>query len=95
MKSETWFGKLWARFRAGVIQDVPPGLEECESCRENDCTQARWETCEKRLATEAASLQHNGPSKVRTGELLPRVPINVRSPAAEVVEPRERKISNH
>ena len=53
MRSNSWFGRLWTRVKAGVIQDVPPSLEECESCREVNCTQARWRTCARRLAAEA------------------------------------------
>jgi hypothetical protein len=53
MRPETWFGRIWARLKSEVIQDVPPSLAECESCREADCTQARWLTCARRLAAEA------------------------------------------
>ena len=59
MQSGNWMSKLWSRFRAGVIQDVPPSLEECESCREVNCTQARWLSCARRLAAEA---EHDGSS---------------------------------
>lgn len=56
MQPGTWFGKLWTRIRREVVADVPPSLEECESCREPDCTQARWLTCARRLAAEAEAL---------------------------------------
>lgn len=104
MGSENWFGRLWARLRSGVIQDVPPGLEACECCREINCTQQRWETCEHRLATEAATIAVNGPSAARTGELMPYVPLNVVAPKPDAPRetaasndelPRARKISNH
>ncbi len=96
-----WLGKLWTRLWSGVIEDVPASLEECESCRELHCTQERWENCEKRIATEAASLALSG-NVARTGELLPRVPLTVRAPAMATDEPpyqaenppRKRKISN-
>jgi hypothetical protein len=55
MRTDSWFGRFWTRIRAGVVQDVPPSLEECESCREVDCTQERWLTCARRLAAEAES----------------------------------------
>ena len=42
MRSNSWFGKFWTRLRTEVVQDVPPSLEECESCREVSCTQERW-----------------------------------------------------
>ena len=48
-----WLGSLWTRFQREIIEDVPPCLEACESCRETDCTEARWMTCAKRLAGEA------------------------------------------
>jgi len=63
MRSQSWFGKLWQRLSAGVVQDVPPRLDACEACREVDCTQERWESCERRLATEAAAL------RARAGEM--------------------------
>ena len=53
MHSNSWFGRFWTRVKAEVIQDVPPSLEECESCREVNCTQERWLTCARRLAAEA------------------------------------------
>jgi hypothetical protein len=55
MRTDSWFGRFWTRIRAGVVQDVPPSLEECESCREVNCTQERWLTCARRLAAEAES----------------------------------------
>ena len=36
----------WLR---SLIQDVPAELEECEVCREVDCTQSKWEECPRRL----------------------------------------------
>jgi hypothetical protein len=93
---------MWTRLWSGVIEDVPANLEECESCRELDCTQERWETCEKRIVTETASLGLTG-NVARTGELLPRVPLTVRAPAmasddppceAES-QPRQRRITSH
>jgi hypothetical protein len=60
MRSETWFGKFWTRLRAGMVEDVPPNLEECESCREVDCTQERWLGCERRLTAETESLLGSG-----------------------------------
>jgi hypothetical protein len=39
--------------KSAVIQDVPPSLEECELCREVNCTQERWLTCARRLAATA------------------------------------------
>ena len=56
MRSNSWFGKFWTRLRTEVVQDVPPSLEECESCREASCTQQRWLTCARRLATEAEQI---------------------------------------
>jgi hypothetical protein len=56
MRSQSRFGRLWKRLADGVVQDVPPSLEECEKCRELECTQERWESCERRLAAEAAAL---------------------------------------
>jgi hypothetical protein len=73
MRPGTWFGRFWTRIRAEVVQDVPPSLEECESCREVDCTQERWLTCARRLAAEAerrgAGDQTLPPMTGRTSEM--------------------------
>jgi hypothetical protein len=53
MRPNSWFGRFWTRFKGEVIQDVPPTIDECESCREAHCTQERWLRCARRLAAEA------------------------------------------
>jgi hypothetical protein len=53
MGLHAWFGSFWTRLKSKVVQDVPSSLEECESCREANCTQERWRTCARRLAAEA------------------------------------------
>lgn len=103
MRSESWFRRFWARLWSGMVQDVPPSLEECETCRDVDCTEERWHYCARRLAAEAANLSANAPG--RTNELLPRVPPDLPYlPADHTPEPaseepsaplRTRKISNH
>jgi hypothetical protein len=50
MASRSKFRNLWKRVADGVVQDVPPNLDGCETCRELECTQERWESCELRLA---------------------------------------------
>jgi hypothetical protein len=69
MRFQSRLGKLWQRLSAGVVQDVPPSLEECESCREADCTQERWESCPRRLAAEAAAMTANLAPSARTDEM--------------------------
>ena len=39
-----WIDRLWQH----AVQDVPPELDACESCREVDCTAERAATCETR-----------------------------------------------
>ena len=39
----------FAKVEAFVVQDVPPEIDECELCREPDCTQAQWLVCRRRL----------------------------------------------
>jgi hypothetical protein len=56
MRFGSLLGNMWARIWAGVVQDLPPSIEACESCREVDCTEAMWRTCARRLATEAVLL---------------------------------------
>lgn len=61
MHSNSWFGRFWTRVKAEVILDARASLEECESCREVNCTQERWLTCARRLAAEAeAQPRHRG-----------------------------------
>jgi hypothetical protein len=101
MRSENWLGRFWSRLHAGMVQDVPPSLEECETCREVDCTQERWEACERRLATEAThpANPHHGPA--RTSEQLPGQTTSAAgessAPAGgeEGLPPRSKKISVH
>lgn len=45
--------KVRARVAAAIVQDCPPELDACESCRVPDCTRARAETCERRRTTIA------------------------------------------
>jgi hypothetical protein len=56
MGRETNLGKLWGRIKAGIVADVPPSLDACETCREVDCTEERWLTCPNRLEREAELL---------------------------------------
>jgi hypothetical protein len=53
VRSKTWLGRCWIRLKGEIIQDVPPSIDECESCREANCTQERWLRCARRLAAEA------------------------------------------
>ena len=100
MRSDTWLGRFWSRLHAGVVQDVPVSLEECEMCREVECTQERWDRCERRLAAEAAHLGRMVGSTGKTDE-MPRV--NAPGPAQEASDAnqeaddyaRRRKISIH
>jgi hypothetical protein len=69
MHSEGWWGRLWSKMKSAVVQDMPSSLEECEACREVDCTQERWRTCERRLAAEAARLAAAGTSTGKTDEV--------------------------
>jgi hypothetical protein len=87
VRSPSRLGKLWKRLGAGVVEDVPPSLEECEACRELECTQERWASCERRLATEAAAL-----NRAKSGE-LPEV-AGHDAPTAQPAEPELAKISN-
>jgi hypothetical protein len=56
MGRERKLGKLLGRIKAGIVADVPPSLDACESCREVDCTEERWRTCPNRLQREAELL---------------------------------------
>jgi hypothetical protein len=74
MRPGTWFSEIWKRLRQAVVDDVPASLEECESCREVECTQERWLACERRLAFVAGSghrVDLESPrSTMRTDEML-------------------------
>jgi len=51
----SWLSSFRARVLRGIVEDVPASLEECESCREADCTQESWLTCARRLGAEATT----------------------------------------
>lgn len=42
---------LLARLKAAVVKPVPPELEACEVCGQLTCSEAEWQSCEKRLAS--------------------------------------------
>jgi hypothetical protein len=46
--------------KAGLIQDVPPEYQACESCREPECNTARSETCKQRLQAEGQERDRRG-----------------------------------
>ena len=56
MPSRSKLRGFWKRVADGVVQDVPPSLDGCETCRELECTQERWESCELRLAAAKAAM---------------------------------------
>jgi hypothetical protein len=56
MHVDSWLNRFWQKLKSSVIKDVPASLEECESCRETNCTQTQWEFCARRLAAETESL---------------------------------------
>jgi hypothetical protein len=74
MHSDSLFGRFWTRLKAEVIQDVPESLEACEACRDVACTQERWSTCARRLATEAEQScagEHYVPSVTGRSDEMP------------------------
>jgi hypothetical protein len=42
--------QLFRRAGDGIVQDVPPELDVCESCRKPVCNQEEWIVCENRIA---------------------------------------------
>lgn len=46
--------------RLGVIQDVPPEYQACESCRVLECNTARAETCPDRIRAEREEQSRRG-----------------------------------
>lgn len=42
--------QLLRRTGGGIIQDIPPELDVCESCRKPICYQDEWIVCENRIA---------------------------------------------
>jgi hypothetical protein len=61
----------WRRLCSSIVQDLPLGLDYCESCREIDCSPERWEHCAARLAyaAEVAGLGESPPQVARTDEM--------------------------
>ena len=84
VRPDSWFAKLLNSLWAGVVQDVPRSLEECESCREVDSTQERWESCERRIAAQELVLGCSATQPLaRTDELaaMPEPGINQPGPS--------------
>jgi len=89
-----WLRKHWLR---GVVQDVPPEIQACESCRTLSCTHARATDCEFRqheevaesqrrtdIVEEFAALPH---SSVRSERFEIRPPSNLIAPESSSPEP--------
>jgi hypothetical protein len=100
MRLGSMLGKMWARIWAGVVQDLPPSIEACESCREVDCTEAMWRTCAQRLATEAVLLHGVDALAPLVGKSAELPEVDDATPEAtpdegEVLEmpPRRRRLS--
>ena len=56
----TFLGWFWSRSKSDLIQDVPSNIASCEfDCHVLDCNQEHWDTCERRLSMEGASVVTN------------------------------------
>lgn len=59
MKFELWSwlrkSSSMVKLKNAVVTDCPLELEECESCRELECKQSKWESCPRRLCALKAS----------------------------------------
>jgi hypothetical protein len=55
-----WLVRAWTRLASAIVQDLPAMLNECESCRETDCTRRRWELCRRRQEALLALTQGPG-----------------------------------
>ena len=45
----SFFQRMFQRLSRLIIEDVPPEIDACETCRETECTEERFETCENRI----------------------------------------------
>lgn len=52
----SWLTRLWSTLTAAIIQDTPATLNACESCRETDCTDRRWQCCGRRQSEEMCAI---------------------------------------
>lgn len=60
---------IWRWLRNQVVQEVPEDSAICEfDCRKEQCVQAEWATCERRLSHAA-------------GELMPHERVSAKPPA--------------
>ncbi len=65
--TQSWIGRAWAQLTAAIVQDLPAILNECESCRETDCTRRQWELCPRRQrALVALTCGPGTPSPIRS-----------------------------
>ena len=58
--SETSYGRrLWNSIVKELVVEVPDDIAYCEfNCRELNCEQGKWETCENRLRFMASVEEH-------------------------------------
>lgn len=50
----SFFPRLWDSMKKQIVEEVPEEIALCEfNCRKNQCTQAEWATCPRRLEFEA------------------------------------------
>ena len=60
MPLRSWLSSKWVRIQGSIVSDVPLSLDECEDCRQLDCSQVKWLSCPRRLAGEAERLSDQG-----------------------------------
>jgi len=54
MRPDSRFKRFWTRIKSGIVQDVPPHLEACESsCKKEDCSEEHFASCAQRLTVKA------------------------------------------
>jgi hypothetical protein len=46
-------GKLWARVKAHIVEDVPDDMSACLDCEALQCRDDQYETCPRRLIRAA------------------------------------------
>lgn len=68
------FHKVWQWLKDQIAQDVPEEDGLCEyDCRKQQCTEEKWETCERRITKAAGELwpESGAPSVKHTQEAKP------------------------
>jgi len=65
-KGNRIFEKTWSKIKQAFIQECPPEIYACEICKEPECNNEKWISCQKRQksAQYMESLDRMNPAEI-------------------------------